>query len=621
MDEPLKKVLGFQGKVGELEPYGKYFPGLLKLRKNSVVLRKHTIATSACMPSRASIFTGQYQTRNGVSQTDGLFKSGDANNFPWLKPGGIPTIGDWFRTAGYETHYFGKCHFANPPSHSLDEFGFDSWELSYPEPHGASPNNLGFFRDHGFADLADTFLRRKGLGTEWDRQNANASKNDPGGAPPSGDEKPWFAVASFANPHDIATYPVTVRQLAGDTVDKIGPLGVPNQGDLSINPEGGSWRIDLNPDGFPRENATACPSQNEDLLNKPDCQIDYAVKLGLALASKSGNPEITAHPDALGLPFNLTSEPDKWGLNFLQYYAYVHQVVDQHIHRLLKTLEETGLRENTVVVFLSDHGEYGAAHGLMMEKWHTAYQEAIHVPVVISSPFLNPDEEPRQIDELTSHIDLLPTLLGLAGIDTKEREQFTQELRIKHDVPELVGADLSPIIRPENNQERVVGPDGKARTAVLFATDDMITAPLPDIQDPHSTQHDKNFQIFVDTVDEFRNNPKPGWKPITERLKPGAVCQPCHVRCVRTQRFKLVRYCDLTSEIPKPEQWEMYDLENDPNELFNLLVYDGEFPTPVEKQPYLAAEEIIAEAERLREQLAVLEEKMLTTNFGPSTTF
>jgi arylsulfatase A-like enzyme len=54
----------------------------MKLRQNAVVLRNHTIAASACTPSRAVIYTGQYGTRTGVTQTDGLFKNGDAPNFP-----------------------------------------------------------------------------------------------------------------------------------------------------------------------------------------------------------------------------------------------------------------------------------------------------------------------------------------------------------------------------------------------------------------------------------------------------------------------------------------------------------------------------------------------------------
>jgi arylsulfatase A-like enzyme len=77
----LKQILGFQ-EVDADNPYVKFFPGLMKLRKNAVVLRNHTIAASACTPSRAVIYTGQYGTRTGVTQTDGLFKNGDSNNSP-----------------------------------------------------------------------------------------------------------------------------------------------------------------------------------------------------------------------------------------------------------------------------------------------------------------------------------------------------------------------------------------------------------------------------------------------------------------------------------------------------------------------------------------------------------
>src|ERR1051325_11048455 len=70
--EPLKQILSFKGEVDDSNPYAKFFPGILKLRKNAVVLCNHTIAASACTLSRAVIYTGQYGTRTGVTQTDGL---------------------------------------------------------------------------------------------------------------------------------------------------------------------------------------------------------------------------------------------------------------------------------------------------------------------------------------------------------------------------------------------------------------------------------------------------------------------------------------------------------------------------------------------------------------------
>ena len=65
-DNHLKSILGFQGDVTSSNPYQEFFPGLMRLRKNAVVLKNHMIASSACIPSRSALFTGQYGTRTGV---------------------------------------------------------------------------------------------------------------------------------------------------------------------------------------------------------------------------------------------------------------------------------------------------------------------------------------------------------------------------------------------------------------------------------------------------------------------------------------------------------------------------------------------------------------------------
>ena len=63
----------------------------------------------ACVPSRPTLFTGQYPTC-GVTQTDGLGKMADDSRMRWLREGEVPTLGHWFRAAGYDTHYDGKWH-------------------------------------------------------------------------------------------------------------------------------------------------------------------------------------------------------------------------------------------------------------------------------------------------------------------------------------------------------------------------------------------------------------------------------------------------------------------------------------------------------------------------------
>ncbi len=89
--------------------------------------------------------------------------------------------------------------------------------------------------------------------------------------------------------------------------------------------------------------------------------------------------------------------------------------VDEQITRVLDALQASGAYENTIVVFSSDHGDMQGAHGGMHEKWHVAYEEALRVPFLVSSPLLPGGA--RELDVPTNHADLIPTLLGLAGID------------------------------------------------------------------------------------------------------------------------------------------------------------------------------------------------------------
>ena len=73
---------------------------------------------------------------------------------------------------------------------------------------------------------------------------------------------------------------------------------------------------------------------------------------------------------------------------YINFYAYLHKVVDKHVTTVLDTLEETGLLDNTIVRF-ADHGEGGLSHGFR-EKAYTAYEEMIHVPMIVHNRRLYP---------------------------------------------------------------------------------------------------------------------------------------------------------------------------------------------------------------------------------------
>ena len=113
--------------------------------------------------------------------------------------------------------------------------------------------------------------------------------------------------------------------------------------------------------------------------------------------------------------------------------------VDDQLTRVLDALKASGVYENTIVIFSSDHGDMQGAHGGFHEKWHNAYEESLRVPFIVSSPLLPGGA--RELDIPTNHADLIPTILGLTGVDPVEA---LSRLQADHtDAFPLVGRDLS----------------------------------------------------------------------------------------------------------------------------------------------------------------------------------
>jgi len=101
------------------------------------------------------------------------------------------------------------------------------------------------------------------------------------------------------------------------------------------------------------------------------------------------------------------------------YYAAV-SYMDAQVGKLLDALEETGLRENTIVLLWGDHGWYLGDFG----DWckHTNYEVATHVPLIISAPETSAG---RSSMALAEYVDLFPTLSELAGLEIPEHCQGT----------------------------------------------------------------------------------------------------------------------------------------------------------------------------------------------------
>lgn len=104
---------------------------------------------------------------------------------------------------------------------------------------------------------------------------------------------------------------------------------------------------------------------------------------------------------------------------FLAGYFGEVKLIDDSLGRIIKKLEDKGLLDNTVIVFSTDHGEYGGEHGLQHKNM--IYETAYRIPMVIHWP--KGIEAGTRVDNVLDTVDFQPTILGLMGVDAYGREE------------------------------------------------------------------------------------------------------------------------------------------------------------------------------------------------------
>ena len=359
---------------------------------------------------------------------------------------GFPTWGSMLRAHGYDTHWYGKWHLTH---------GDNRWT---PRPGRRVLERYGFG--------GGTYPSPDGApGQGW--------RVDPGVAgqfeqwlSTTDEEQPWCTTVSFVNPHDIAWWYLWSDRVASETQAPSVVEGLPPN------------------------------FETPDMLiagGKPRLQLSLQ-----ETAAASFGPVPFTGPDA---------EPT-W-LGFLDLYMKLQNEVDGHIGRVLDALaSRPSVAANTVVVFTSDHGEYGASHGLR-GKGAGAYEEAIRVPLIVNDPrgkLTAATAQPRT--QLSSSVDVAPLLLTIAtGSD-----EWRGERRYAHLADRL---DLAALL---------ANPDAPGRPYVLHATDE--------------------------TVTEFA-------------IEPYAAGAPLHVVALRTPDAKLATYSNWPAEGIEPQrsgqERELYD--------------------------------------------------------------
>lgn len=143
--------------------------------------------------------------------------------------------------------------------------------------------------------------------------------------------------------------------------------------------------------------------------------------------------------------------------------------VDDKLGELVDELDQLGLRQDTVVIFTSDHGDMLGEHGMFFKR--TLREWSARVPLIVAGPGV--EGGGRRVDQVTSLVDLFPTIINLAGLELPDAS-FVERLRGASLLPLLGGGpeDLNRAVIMENNGEGTVSPIRAAvsRSAKYIAT-------------------------------------------------------------------------------------------------------------------------------------------------------
>ncbi len=111
---------------------------------------------------------------------------------------------------------------------------------------------------------------------------------------------------------------------------------------------------------------------------------------------------------------------EKYVANMRAYYRMLSGI-DNAIGRVIKALEAKGVADNTIIVYTADNGYMMADRG-MAGKWNH-YEQSLRVPLIIYDPRVDQGQEFRTEDEMVLNIDLAPTFVDFAGVETPSQYQ------------------------------------------------------------------------------------------------------------------------------------------------------------------------------------------------------
>ncbi len=320
-------------------------PALDAMAKDGIRFERAYSANPVCVPSRISMATGVMPCRLGAedNHTGSAIKQlppeVDANS-----------MGKLMKRAGYDTFYGGKVHMCRslvPRNAGYDEYYRDS-------------------RDE-LPTACVEFIKRKR-------------------------DKPFFAVASFINPHDICFAHKAHTGQKSNVMDLYQKAAA-----------------------LPLDELPPLPDNYGIQQNEPSA-------IQAHLSARATTPTSTMREEY---------DEKAWRINRWIYHRLTERV-DGEIGRILNGLRKAGLEDNTLIIFTSDHGNMDASHRLASKGMF--YEESVGVPFILKYKGSIPAGQTDRKHLVSTGLDILPTICDYAGIDIPEH---------------LLGRSLRPVAEDE----------------------------------------------------------------------------------------------------------------------------------------------------------------------------
>ena len=389
-------------------------PNIDRLAKGGVQFLNAYSACPVCVPARSSILTGK--TIFNVK----VLSNGDIDNDDIPQ---VPTFDQVLSSNGYHTEYYGKWH---------APYQFASKYNNVVKTTGRSkvtnvPSTVEGFRK--YLDIIG-FPIRPAIGYEViDRMSLRpyvplpidgryGIKEETVQDNPAGGRRNRDQEASQAQNFGILQGPANGSLAAYEGSEAIEALKRMNPGEpfsltCSFGPPHPPFVVPKKYSDLYETGKLSVPASiNDDLVNapyqRPNTPFDQRFR----------NPEMVKQMK-------------------LVYYAMVTQV-DEWVGKLLDELDSKGLSENTMVIFVSDHGEMMGDHGLNSKM--KMYEGSSHIPLIMRLPGIIPAG--KKVEAPVSHLDLFATILDYCGMETPENDGRSLRM-LMNDKPDPVNYAVS----------------------------------------------------------------------------------------------------------------------------------------------------------------------------------